>query len=108
KLIIPAFEEAINRMKSKVSRNTFDAYSGSVNVIINAITEKKFSRMMAANFTRAHAKQCLEWIKKDREWSAHSYNKNLSYLRSVFHEIIEAEQAQINPFREIKNLKIQK
>lgn len=108
KNIITAFDEAIERIRENVSKNTFTAYSSAKNAFAEAIHAKKFNRMLAANFSRAHAKQCLEWLRNDRGWSNHSYNKNLGYIRSVFHEIIEAEQAQVNPFREIKNLKITK
>lgn len=105
--ISEALEQAILCMKGKVSKNTYDAYSGTVGFFLEAINSLKYSKLPTVNFTRAYAKRCLEWIVKDRAWSNHSYNKNLGYIRSVFSEIVEAEQAETNPFRDVKNLKVE-
>ena len=103
-----ALEEAIKRLEGKVSKNTFDAYSGTTRFFIQAIEQLKFSKLPTDKFSRAYAKKCIDWIVKNREWSNSAYNKNLGYIRSVFAEIIESEQAEINPFRDIKNLKVDK
>lgn len=100
-----AFSQAILRLKEKTSKNTYNAYSCATRFFIEALKALKYDKMLSANFSRAYAKKCLEWITKERRWSAHAFNKNLGYIRSVFAEIIEAEQAEINPFREIKNIK---
>ncbi|OPC76139.1 hypothetical protein BAZ12_19210 [Elizabethkingia miricola] len=103
-----ALNQAILRLKNKTSKNTYIAYSCTTRFFIEALRSLKYDKMMSDNFSRAYAKKCLEWITKEREWSPHAFNKNLGYIRSVFAEIIEAEQAEINPFREIKNMKVVK
>lgn len=103
-----AFNQAILRLKDKTSKNTYIAYSCTTRFFIEALKALKYDKMLSSNFSRAYAKKCLEWITKDRNWSGHAFNKNLGYIRSVFAEIIEAEQAETNPFREIKNMKVVK
>lgn len=93
------------RLDGKVSKNTFDAYSGTTRFFIQAIDYYNYSKLPTEKFSRAYAKKCLDWIVEERKWSNKAYNKNLGFIRSVFSEIIESEQAEINPFREIKNLK---
>lgn len=108
KRIPDAFKAALQSLQLNLSPRTYKAYSGTVNAFLYAIEALRFENVTAENFTRAHAKKCLEYIREKRNWSAHNYNKNLGYIRSVFTEIIESDQAQTNPFRDIRNLKVTK
>lgn len=104
--IYTAFSKAIEQIKGKVSKNTFDAYSCTTRFFLKAIQDLHFNKLPSDRFTRAYAKKCLDHVVTERNWSNHAYNKNLGYISSVFSEIIESEQAEINPFRDIKNLKV--
>lgn len=102
--ILFGFEE-----KSKtLSKNSIDNFRSSVNFFIEAAKILKFNRMMAHYFERMHAKELLEHLKESKGWSNKTYNKHLGFLRSIFHEILDAGYIKTNPFRDIKNLKILK
>ena len=108
KRLSDALDDAMIQIEGRLSKNTYDAYKSTVEFFKDALTALRFDRILAENFTRVHGKQCLEWIKNDRGWSNNSYNKNLKHIRAVYFEILEADQSNVNPFRDIKNLKVVK
>ncbi|QIY82581.1 site-specific integrase [Chryseobacterium sp. NEB161] len=106
--VIEAINYGIDQKKLSVSKNTADNFQSTVNFFCEAIKKLKFDKMMVANFDRSHAKAILEFLKKEKGWTNKNYNKHLGYLRSIFHEVLEADYTTKNPFNDIRNLKVEK
>lgn len=106
--VIEAINYGIDQKKLSVSKNTADNFQSTVNFFCEAIKKLKFDKMMVVNFDRSHAKAILEFLKKEKGWTNKNYNKHLGYLRSIFHEVLEADYTTKNPFNDIRNLKVEK
>ncbi|UIS73939.1 hypothetical protein CRP12_000071 [Riemerella phage vB_RanS_CRP12] len=102
--VIFGFEEK----KKTLSKNSIDNFRSSVNFFIEAVKELQYHRMQVSSFERIQAKEVLEHLKNEKGWSNKTYNKHLGFLRSVFHEILDADYIKSNPFRDIRNLKVLK
>lgn len=106
--VIEAINYGFEQKKLSVKKNTVDNFQSTVNFFTEAVKKLKFDKMIVANFDRSHAKDVLEYLKKEKSWTNKNYNKHLGYLRSMFYEVLEAEYTKVNPFNEIRNLKVVK
>ncbi|WP_018675656.1 tyrosine-type recombinase/integrase [Riemerella columbina] len=106
--VIEAVEFGFKEKSKTLSKNSADNYKTTVKYFIQAAKEFKLDKMNVEYLERYHAKEMLYHLKEKRNWTNKNYNKHKGVLNAIFYEVLDADYIKINPFANIKNLKVPK
>ncbi|MCT7905139.1 Tyrosine recombinase XerD [Candidatus Ornithobacterium hominis] len=100
-----ALDFSINKLEYRLKKKSISCYKGTVRFAKDAAKKLDYHNINIVDINRFHIKNILEKIKKERNWSNHSYNKHTGYLKSVLTELVEYQIIEKNPSHGIRTLK---
>jgi integrase len=98
---IQALDHIFERMQPKLAPSTVVDIRFTINSVRKGAMDLLYSTMAVSEIRRKHIKLILDHCSK----SANQFNKNRSYLMTLFAELCELEAVEVNPVREIKKMK---
>jgi len=99
-MIIIKIKNAVTTRKK--SENT---YNYIYNVFSKWVEKRKLSNLAISNFTRKHAFDYMDYCLNERRFQALTYNNMLTFIRSMFQQLVKREYIDSNPFDGIDRLK---
>ena len=103
--LIDGLTFAMEKKRETLAPRTNVSYTSAYNFFISSAKKLHMGHIPINDFKRVHVKTVFEQIKKDRNWSNKSYNKNLGYIKAIFSELIQWDKIENNPAHQIKTLK---
>lgn len=99
--------EAFDKVKEKLklAKSTAADLKCMLGFLKTAIFQLSMSRLPISEVKRKHIKAILEQVGRNRELTAHRFNKYRSYLMMLFNELIEMEATEMDPVTKIKKQK---
>ena len=95
--IILALDEAIVSMYLRLEKKTVQGYSCTVNYIKEVIQELKWDKNYLHEFENIHIEKAMIIIAEKRKWKNNEYNKNITYIKAVFSELVRLKYIKTNP-----------
>ena len=96
-----ALDYIFERMQPKLAPSTVVDIRFTLTSVKRGAVDLLYSTMAICQIRRKHIKLILDHCSK----SANQFNKNRSYLMTIFAELCELEAVDVNPVREIKKMK---
>ncbi|AZA50338.1 hypothetical protein EG346_20100 [Chryseobacterium carnipullorum] len=107
-LINDALDVAIESMRKRLERKTIQCYSSTVRFFQEMTLIFKWDKTYLDEFKIEHVEQIMKSIASARKWSNNEYNKNITYIKAVFTELVNERYIKANPAHGIVSRKKQK
>jgi len=105
--LIACLNEMVDVKLRILRKRTSYTYRHVVNAFIRYLASKKMKGTMVSDFTKLHAQEYLDSLKRDAGYSNRSYNNHLATLKMFFSMLIKREYIIINPFISFEPLQIE-
>ncbi len=98
-----AFSEYKTLKQKELKKLTFRLYSKNIRILIEFLAKKRIYKVR--EFTKLHAKELLNYLYIDKNWSEVTYNKFKSFCVTIWNYFISNDYCDINPFKDFKKKK---
>ncbi len=106
--ISEALDIAIKEMSKRLEKKTVQCYSSPVRFFQEMIKIFKWDKTYLHEFKIEHVEQIMKSIASVRKWSNNEYNKNVTFIKAVFTQLVNDRYIKTNPAHGIVSRKKQK
>lgn len=104
----PQLEEMLSIRSCTLRKRSTEIYGNALKFFIKWCSERGYDTLDVKDFTKIHALEYVDYLKKVRHFSGKSCNNTVSYLKTLFFMLVEREIISKNPFCAIKKSKEEK
>lgn len=106
--ICDSLDIAINEMRKRLERKTVQCYECTVRFFQEMLVIFKWDKTYLHEFRIEHVEQLMKSISNARKWSNNEYNKNVTYIKAVFTQLVNDRFIKENPAHGIVSKKKEK
>lgn len=108
KYLIQSLQEMLEVRSCSIRKRSAEIYGNALKFFAKWCNEKGYDLLEVSEFSKKHAIEYVDYLKKVRNFSGKTCNNTVSYLKTIFFMLVEREIISSNPFCAIKKSKEEK
>lgn len=96
-IITEALNDALITMRLRLKKKTVQCYTSTAGFIKEVLKEFGWSKNYLSEFETVHIEKILSRIAEQRNWTNNEYNKNITYTKAIFTELVRSKYIKANP-----------